>query len=324
MQNDFQNLTPELILEATNLQGFQSNGVIYPLNSYENRVYEILRENHEPIIAKFYRPNRWSAETIWDELSFIHSLNENEIPVVPPFSLKHHLDNKPHLGITKEYHYAFFPKFRGQMKAELFEEDLKIMGRTLSRMHNIGENLNAENRFPINPQRYGWNYLDTILSSPYCPDDLKTNLEETLIQAIEETEVFFNESLHVFPIHGDCHLGNLLWNSEGLHIVDFDDMVIGPAVQDVWMLFHGSEEEIKKQQNAFFEGYETFRHFDHNTLILIEPLRTLRMICYCGWLSTRFHEDIFQKSFPYYSEYKYWQEFLLSIKEQISAIQSLY
>jgi Ser/Thr protein kinase RdoA (MazF antagonist) len=191
----------------------------------------------------------------------------------------------------------------------------------LGRLHNIGAQFKAPHRLQLNPETYGYESLDYILTLPFIPPDLLKNIEAFLTQALERAEPFFEYDMEWILVHGDCHPGNILWNPDGPHLLDFDDMVIAPPVQDLWMLFYGTEEEQRQQKEAFFSGYETFREFDYCTLRLAEPLRTLRMIRHTAWIGKRHQEPIFQRSFPYYRERRYWEEFLLSMKEQVAILQ---
>ncbi len=318
----FDHLLPEAIFESVAVQGFRPTGVLVPLNSYESRVYEIGWEDHEPIISKYYRPGRWSEETIADEHRFLLALEEAEVPAVPPLKLSRHLPAVETLAQADSIYYALYPRFRGKAHDETSDEDRRWLGRTLARLHNIGQTFHAAHRLTLNPQTYGYASLEFILGQPFLPADLKKNLETSLLQALKRIGPFF-EKVENFPVHGDCHPGNILWNKNGPHLVDFDDMVIAPPAQDLWMLFYGNEEERKRQREAFFEGYETFRRFDPTTLILTEPLRTLRMIRHAAWIGQRYEEPIFRHAFPYYEERRYWEEFLLEIKEQISLLQDL-
>ena len=319
----FGSLLPELIFQTVTAQGFWPTGVLYPLNSYENRVYEIHLEEAPPIIAKYYRPGRWSVEAISDEHHFLRRLAEAEIPVVSPLELKAPLPQVSTLGKTEDIYYAFFPKFRGKEHDEILNEDRRWLGRLIGRLHNVGEHFNAKYRLSLNSQTYGDASLEFILSQQFLPADLKKNIESHLLKALELVNPFFPKDLKNISVHGDCHPGNILWNRDGPHLVDFDDMVIAPPVQDVWMLFNGTPEEKREQQKIFFEGYETFRQFDDKTLVLTEPLRTLRMIRHAAWIGQRYGEAAFQRAFPYYEERRYWEEFLLHIKEQISLLQEL-
>lgn len=319
----FETLQPSLILDAVSEQGFEPTGIFYPLNSYENRVYEIQLEAEEPLVAKFYRPERWPVEAIAEEHRFIDALDELEIPVVAPYFLDKALPFCQSLGKIGEFYYALYPKFRGRENPEMSLEDREWLGRSLARLHKVGESFQAPHRIQLNPQSYGDRSLEFILSQTFLPADLKQTLEHTLLQAIRQTEIFFRYPYKAILVHGDCHLGNVLWNKEGPFLLDFDDMVHAPAVQDVWMLFHGSTEEKRNQKEAFFKGYECFRPFDMSELQMSEALRTLRMIRYSAWVGERYGEEIFIRAFPYYRERRYWENFLLHMKEQISAMQDI-
>lgn len=319
----FSDLLPDMIFATVVEQGHLPTGALFPLNSYENRVYEIALEDHEPIIAKFYRPGRWSLETIAEEHRFIAAAKDVDIPVVAPSSLRIHVPDLPTLHKKENMYYAFYPKFRGRSITDLSNDDRKWLGRTIARLHNVGEGIDAHHRLCLNPQTYGYDSLEFLLKQPFLPADLVESLKTYLIRAIELSESFFKEEAKTIAVHGDCHTGNILWDTHGPHLVDFDDMVIAPPVQDVWMLFYGEDEEKKRQQESFFEGYETFRRFDYRTLILSEPLRTLRMIHYAAWIGRRYEEPAFQRAFPYFEQRRYWEEFLQSIKEQISVLQEL-
>ena len=324
---NFDHLLPDVIFANVTEQGFCPTGVLSPLNSYENRVYEVGLEEEAPIVIKYYRPGRWTWEAIAQEHQFLAALSEAEIPVVCPLPLKAHLPeieslHETHSSGTKIF-YAFFPKFRGREHAEITNEDRRWLGRTLARLHNIGERFTADHRMALTPQSYGYDSLNFILTQEFLPADLKENIDACLQRALELLTPYFNPPLKTIPLHGDCHPGNILWNKDGPHLLDFDDMVIAPPVQDVWMLFNGTEEEKREQQKIFFEGYEIFRSFDTATLILSEPLRTLRMIRHAAWIGQRYGEPAFRNAFPYYQERRYWEQYLQGMKEQISLLQEL-
>ncbi|MDO8462638.1 MAG: serine/threonine protein kinase [Deltaproteobacteria bacterium] len=326
----FDHLLPETIFQTVALQGFRPTGLLFPLNSYENRVYEVGIETEETsgaVIAKYYRPGRWSVEAIAEEHLFVQTLAESEIPVVSPLPLKTPLPTIKTLAQTDsesgKIFYTLFPKFRGREHAEVTNDDRRWLGRTLARMHNVAEHFVSNHRLHLTPQTYGHDSLSFILTQTFLPGDLKELIEQHLLQALELVIPHFGKNLKTIPLHGDCHPGNILWNKDGPHLLDFDDMVIAPPVQDVWMLFNGNEAEKREQQEAFFEGYEIFREFDRATLILAEPLRTLRMIRHAAWIGQRYEEPTFQRAFPYYTERRYWETFLQSIKEQISLLQEL-
>jgi len=319
----FAALLPETILTTVSDQGMQPTGALIQLNSYENRVYEIALEEADPIIAKYYRPRRWDVHAIAEEHHFIEKLAEQEIPVVSPLSLQNHLPEVSTLSQTEGIFYCFYPKFRGKARDEISNDDRRWMGRTLSRLHNIGDKFPLKHRISLDPQTYGEKSLEIILSQSYLPAELKENIEGNLLRAIELTKPFFQGKFKAIAVHGDCHLGNILWNKDGPHLLDFDDMLLAPPIQDIWMLFSGSEEEKKQQRELFIEGYELFRPFDHSSLILEEPLRTLRIIRFAAWIGQRYSEEAFKRAFPFYQENRYWQGFLQGLQEQIFLLQEL-
>lgn len=318
--SDFSNLLPDLIFDAVEAQGYRPTGTLFPLNSYENRVYEIGLEEEAPLIVKFYRPGRWSEDAIWEEHRFLQALKNNDLPVISPLDLRESIHQKQSLGKIDIFTYCFYPKFRGRENGDLNNDDRRWLGRLLARIHLVGKSFKTQHRLTLNPQTYGDESLAYILEQEFLPQDLKPHLENILNQILTLIRPFFHQGLEVFPLHGDCHLGNVLWNHDGPHLLDFDDMVVAPPIQDIWMLFHGSPEEMMEQKKSFFEGYNLFREFDHSSFRLVEPLRTLRMIRHAAWIGHRYEEPLFQKAFPYYRERKYWEEFLLSMKEQLSLL----
>lgn len=318
---DFGNLLPEIIFKAVMAQGFTPTGVLYPLNSYENRVYEVRLEESEPIIAKFYRPGRWSADQIAEEHGLLDLLTSHDVPVVPALKLKTHLPGKPTLAVKDGLFYAFFPKFRGREHDEITDEDRLIIGRLLGRLHQVSVSFPVRYRPRLDPTAVFDSSLETILDFEFLPDDLRDSLENLLVRAARLVIPRFDIAPLMMAVHGDCHPGNILWNDKGPHLVDFDDMMVAPPVQDVWMLFNGRPEEVALQKKIFLEGYETFASFDTSTFSLSEPLRTLRMVRHAAWIGGRYHEPIFTRTFPYYRERRYWEQFLLAIREQIGALQ---
>lgn len=321
-ENDFQNLLPDFICDVALQQGYRPTGQLFQLNSYENRVYEIGLEDHKPIIAKFYRPNRWSELALQDEHQVLQKLVEHEIPVVKPLNLKNPKSGFT-LGKADDYYFCFYPKFGGHEEPDLSKDHLEWLGRVLARLHNVMQSLVVKHRLTLNCETYGDQSLNSILDHPYLPDDLKNHVEDVINQSLDLIDPLLDEDWQSFAVHGDCHLGNVLWNQNGPTLVDFDDMVISYPIQDLWMLFHGSDEEKRIQKEAFFTGYETFRDFDFRSFILVEPLRTLRMIRHAAWIGQRYKEEIFKKTFPYYIDRKYWETFLLDLKEQLYHLQRL-
>lgn len=323
MMNTYDNLVPELILNAVEAQGFRPTGALFPLNSYENRVYEIPLDDGDPLVAKFYRPGRWSTATIAEEHRFVWAVQELEIPTVAPLRLAHPIAEGAGLGLHDGFHFALYPKFRGREHAEHDAERLRWLGHTLARLHNLGDHFVSTQRLHLTPQTYGTDSIPLIMALSCIPTVQRAALDLLLPQALQLVERAFAPGWASIPLHGDCHHGNVLWNTHGPHLLDFDDMVVAPPVQDIWMLFNGSPEDQRVQREAFFEGYTTFRTFDDRSLLLAEPLRTLRMIHHAAWLATRYTEPAFQRAFPYFTESRYWEGFTQSIREQISALQEV-
>lgn len=310
-------------MNAVQDQGFRPTGVFYPLNSYENRVYEIQLEEHDPIVAKFYRPGRWSAEAIGEEHRFTRALADAQIPVLEPLMLSRPLEGFGSLGKMEGILYALFPKFRGRQHSDNTLDELERLGCSLGHLHKVGENFQVKHRMHLTPETYGYVNVEFLLSQAFLPKDLLDPLEDSLYSALEGVEDHFSEADPAIPLHGDCHHGNILWGRDGPVLLDFDDMLVAPPVQDFYMLFYGTPEEQQEQKRAFFAGYETFRTFDPKILYLAEPLRTLRLIHYSAWIGRRYEEEIFQRAFPYYRERRYWEEFLQTMKEQISLLREL-
>lgn len=319
----FYELTPERILDAVETFGFRCTGRCIALNSMENRVYEVeievddeskLRSPSERFrIVKFYRPGRWSKAQILEEHQFLLDLAELEIPVVAPevFDGKQTLFELPDCQILA----AVFPKIGGRNPDELQDEQLPLVGRLLARLHNAGSIKQAPHRIRLHTETYGIQSLDYLLESETLP----AHLEQTYIDLVEElcetVEPWFDEA-EVQRIHGDCHLGNLLWGTYGPFWVDFDDMVRGPCVQDLWLIIPGRDEYAQRQLDILLEAYEQMRPFDYESLKLIEALRALRMIHFDGWIARRWSDPAFPKAFPEYGTDKYWNEQIRQLNEQ--------
>jgi len=314
----FDKLLPDLIFAAAWRQGFRPTGALSPLNSYENRVYEIGVEDHPPLIAKFYRPGRWTQEALGEEHRFIMALAGQELPVVEPLLLNEPAEGSPPtLGRQDDFFFAFYPRVRARQSAELDAEQRQQMGRLLARIHMAGEQFPLRHRLLLSPESYGYASLDFLFTEGFIPEHLCRPLESVLLEAVRLTEPAFNRNVRPIATHGDCHWGNILWNDKGPLLIDFDDVISAPAVQDLWMLCSGSPEEIKSQRKDVLDGYETFRAFEYESLALIEPLRTLRIIRHAAWIGQRYDEEIFKRAFPYYLDDRYWESFLLTLKEQI-------
>jgi Ser/Thr protein kinase RdoA (MazF antagonist) len=333
----FYNLQPESVLDAAEMCGFKVTGEFTQLNSYENRVFDIKLEDADSIIAKFYRPNRWDEVTILEEHEFLQELKAEGILAVSPLQIQQLISKQQNsvqnnqksnqknkvqsnqqneagpLNTTlinfQDLWVAFFPKIRARMPQELMANDLKQIGRLMARVHNIGEQKDFKYRPILDSSYYGgWETLD-FLQTWIAPEVRHRYNEaaEHIISALDQ-QVDLNEFIR---IHGDCHRGNILTNSQEYFLVDFDDVCMGPAVQDVWMLLSGDEEsspEFQQEVKHFLEGYEELRHFPRHQLDWISILRGIRVIGYAGWIARRWTDPSFPKIFPEFNTYRYWAE----------------
>lgn len=319
-QIPYANLTPDLILDAIESVGFQCNGSLLALNSYENRVYQVGIEDSQPIIVKFYRPERWSNAAILEEHAFLHELATNDIPVVAPIVDAH----SSTLHELHGFRFALFPR-QGGRPLELDNIDqLEWMGRFIGRLHAVGTVKRFQQRTTITTQSYGHEPYQFLLENDFIPNELKHNFCNTLDALLNQIEETFARigSLQYIRLHGDCHAGNVLWNDRGPRIVDLDDCIMGPAIQDIWMLLSGTKDyQMKVQFERIISGYEEFCDFDYREIRLIEALRALRMINYMGWLARRWHDPAFPLNFPWFNTPRYWQEQLQHMREQLELLQ---
>jgi len=325
----FFELTPEKILDAVEASGLRCTGRCLTLNSMENRVYEVELELDEGVvvkspserfrIVKFYRPGRWSEAQILEEHAFLKDLHDAEIPAVAPipFPDGRTLHQLPDLKIW----YTVFPKIGGRSPDEFSREQLEQLGRLLGRMHQVGAARPAPNRIQLNPETYGLENLKFLVDSKSLPSDIESKYRHTVEEICRICKPWF-DAITAQRIHGDCHIGNIVWGSQGPFFVDFDDMVRGPAVQDFWLIVSGRDEESQRQMNHLISGYEQMREFDWDTLRLIEPLRALRFIHFSAWIAKRWQDPAFTRTFTQFGTPRYWQEQLSDLQEQLELIQA--
>ncbi len=323
--HNFSTLSPDSILNALDSIGLQTDGRLLALNSYENRVYLIGLENmavgienHTSVVAKFYRPDRWTDAAILEEHSFLQELAEHEIPVVPPLAF----DGKTLLEFAG-FRYAVFPKYGGRAPELEDRKTLEWMGRFLGRIHAIGVLKPFQHRPTLSIESFGVTPRDYLLTHNFIPPDLDAAYRSVVEQALDGVRDCFNRAGKVSNIrlHGDCHAGNVLWTDDGPHFVDFDDSRMGPAIQDLWMLLSGERADMARQMSDVLAGYEDFYDFNPNELHLIEALRTLRLIHYAGWLAQRWDDPAFKQAFPWFNTQRYWQDRILELREQIALMQ---
>jgi Ser/Thr protein kinase RdoA (MazF antagonist) len=293
----------------------------------ENRVYEIEvdrpdEEIQSPsdqfIVAKFYRPGRWTKEQILDEHSFLLKLAEAELPVVAPMVFDgESLFQTEEDGIL----YALFPKKGGRIEQEYDIDQLEMLGRLLARVHAVGRGLDIQYRLTLNPETFGFQNMAYLETSTHLPSHLKKAYLDTAQSFCEAITPLF-EGVHLQPIHGDCHLGNVIWRAEqGPFLVDFDDMTIGPKVQDIWLIIPGQDQQANIDRQILLEAYQTMADFNQSELKLIEPLRGLRYIHFAAWMAKRWDDPAFKRAFPFFGSDRYWEGQIQDLKLQRSKTQ---
>ena len=328
----FATLTPDVVLDALASVGLYGDGRLMALSSYENRVYQVTLEDGSRVVAKFYRPGRWSEAQILEEHAFAAELMAAEVPAVGPLVLEGRTLH-PHGG----FQFSVSP-WRGGRQPELDDfEVLEWIGRFLARIHTVGAAQPFTHRPALDLQSFGTEPRDWLLEHHLIPLDVQSAWRETCNNALDliaaraqpESAVgrFDLKNATLLRLHGDCHPGNILWTPldewgrGGPHFVDLDDARMGPAVQDLWMLLSGDRRQRQHQLGALLDGYEQFRTFDRRELALIEPLRTLRLIHYSAWLARRWEDPIFPINFPWFGSSDYWRGQVDMLHEQIEAMQ---
>lgn len=317
MSHPYDRLSPDLILDAIESIGFEVNGSLLPLNSYENRVLQIGLEEKPPIIAKFYRPDRWSNDAILEDHQFSLALAAQEIPVVPPL-----LDEKNQsLFEYQGFRFAVYPRQGGRSPNLENPDHLEWIGRFLGRIHAVGASRLFQYRETLSVDSLGWKSFHWLRESGILPPETTTAylaVCEALLTRMDD--IFMSVDFKPLRLHGDCHPGNILWTDQGPHFVDMDDCRNGPAIQDFWMLLSGDRQEMTLQLSELIEGYRLFHDFDTRELALIEPLRSLRLIHYSTWLARRWDDPAFPKAFPWFNTGAYWQEQLTILQRQMELL----
>lgn len=305
-------------MDAVESVGIPCDGRLFALNSYENRVYQVGSASHPAVVVKFYRPGRWTDRQILEEHAFTHELVAAELPVVAPLAFG---------GATLLRHaglrFAVFP--RAAARSAEFEAPgaLELIGRTLARIHAVGQRGRFEARPSLTAVRLGWDPRQSLLDSGLLDEALASRYAEASEALLEAVEQAFDRVGPVasLRIHGDCHVGNILWNDRGPVFVDLDDCMNGPRVQDLWMFLSGSPEERRAQWREIARGYAQFQYFDEAELDLVEPLRALRMVHHAAWIAARWSDPAFPRAFPWFTSPRFWQEHLSDLWQQLEALR---
>ena len=309
-------LTPDTVLDAVESLGFVSDARTLTLNSYENRVFQIGIEGAEPLIAKFYRPERWSDEAILEEHTYSQELAERDIPVIAPMQI----DCKT-LFAFAGFRFSLFRRFGGRAPELDNPDHLLMLGRLLGRLHAVGAMKPFQHRPTLSVQRFGHDSLAFLRESEVVPKALQPayySVADDLLQVIEQR--FREHPYQSLRLHGDLHVGNLLWRDEHLYMVDMDDCLQGPAIQDLWMMLSGERDQRQAQLSELVDGYNEFHDFDPRQLPLIESLRSLRLVHYSAWLARRWTDPAFPRHFPWFAQERYWADQILTLREQRAAL----
>ncbi len=314
----FYELKPDTVIDAVESIGYLSDGRIMALNSYENRVYQVGIDESEPLIAKFYRPQRWTDEQIGEEHRFMAQLVEQDLSVVAPIKS----DAGQTLFLYDDYRFSLFVRKGGRAPELEDPEHLFQLGNTLGRIHLAGQAEPFKHRPTLDIQSYGIDSTDFI-SRELIPASLKAAYDSLTSDLLREIDAAFKRAGDVVyqRVHGDCHGGNILWRDDMPHFVDFDDARMAPAIQDLWMLLTGDRHQQELQLGEVIDGYNEFASFNPRELHLVEALRTLRMMNYAAWIGRRWEDPAFPMSFPWFNTERYWGEHLLELKEQFAKLQ---
>jgi Ser/Thr protein kinase RdoA (MazF antagonist) len=318
-ETPYASLSPAVVQDALEGLGHRCDGRVLALGSYENRVYQVGIEDEQPVVAKFYRPGRWTDAAILEEHGFALELAAQEIPVVAP-----QVTGGQTLHVHAGFRFAVFPRRGGRWPELGTPVEREWVGRFLGRIHGVGRAARFQQRPRLSIDTLGYQAREVVLSGDWMPDYLAqkyADVTEALLAEVEARAADWGGATQL-RIHGDCHRGNILWTDAGPHFVDLDDCQTGPAIQDLWMLLAGSRHEMRVELRDLVAGYEQFLPFDRSELALIEPLRTLRMIHYAAWLARRWHDPAFPQAFPWFATPRYWEEHYRALDEQLAALEA--
>lgn len=316
MTHDFYSLTPDQVLMATETMGERTTGLCYPLGSLENRVYELELEGGERVVAKFYRPGRWSAETIGDEHRLLLALQDMEVPVCAPRPFP---DGSTLAQTSAGIYFTVFPRTGGRSPDELTLDEYRQLGRLLGRIHNVSASLQLPNRPSLTPATYGTDALASIEASGLLPDSCRPKFVDAVQRLVAASEPLF-AGVPTLVVHADCHRGNLLRGRDGFFFLDFDDMATGPAVQDMWLLLPARPVDCPQEFEAMVAGYQAFRAFDPREVALVESLRGLRYLRYAAWIARRYADPSFRRVFTDFGQEIYWQRLQNDLYEQLALL----
>ncbi len=314
----YDNLTPDTVLDAVESIGLVTDGRQLALNSFENRVYQVGLDETEPVVVKFYRPQRWSDAAIEEEHQFGLALAKQDIPVVPPMVL-----NQRTLHRFNDFRFSVSARQGGREPELESSNNLQWFGRVLGRIHQVGSQTQLSHRNSLLDFERVQRAVAFLFDSQFVPFELKGRYKQITDVLLSKIQPAVERSdIRVIAVHGDCHRGNVLWTDSGPHFVDLDDCCTGPAVADFWMLLDGDAERRRGQLDDLLEGYEQFREFDYRELHLIEPLKAMRMMEYAAWVARRWEDPAFPRNFAWFAEPRYWEDYIQGLGEQLQRLET--
>jgi Ser/Thr protein kinase RdoA (MazF antagonist) len=311
----FSGLTPDAVLTAAEDAGLDPDGHVFALNSYENRVYRLGRLSGSPVVVKFYRAGRWSDAQILEEHAFATELAAAEIPVVAPLPL-----GASTLAHCAGFRLAAFPLRPGGAPDLDQPEARELLGRTLGRIHAIGALRPFIERQSMRGAWLGTRARTAVLASSLLPQATRERYARASGELVAQIEAADIGATRQIRVHGDCHLGNILWQSQGPVFVDLDDCMNGPAIQDLWMFLAGNPDEQRRQWSDLLAGYERFARIDHGQTRLIEVLRAVRMLNHAAWVAERWADPAFPRAFPWFGEPRFWDQHVIDLVEQSTVL----